>query len=281
MLTSLDHVVLLVRDLPAATATYSRLLGRAPSWRGSHPGQGTANALFRLDRTYVELLAVEGDGTLSAMLHERLEERGEGPLALVYGTDDVAAFARGARDRGLAAGEPVAMSGRDRVSGAERRWKLSWIDPSSTRGVPMLAIEHLSPLDALPPAEASGPAPVVGIDHVVVRTGDAEAAIRIYRDGLGLRLALDRTSEQWGMRLLFFRVGGITVELAQALSGADRGADDFFWGVSWKVADVDGARSRLAAAGFDVSGVRTGRREGTRVFTGRSDTHGVATLLIG
>ena len=40
----------------AAMDLYGRLLGRRPSWRGEHPGYGTANTLFRLDNTYLELL---------------------------------------------------------------------------------------------------------------------------------------------------------------------------------------------------------------------------------
>jgi catechol 2,3-dioxygenase-like lactoylglutathione lyase family enzyme len=56
-LTTIDHAVIAVRDLDAASETYARLLGRRPSWRGSHPGAGTANVLFRLDNTYLEPLA--------------------------------------------------------------------------------------------------------------------------------------------------------------------------------------------------------------------------------
>ena len=36
----------------------------------------------------------------------------------------------------------------------------------------------------------------------------------------------------------------------------------------------------LAKQGFDVSEVRAGRKPGTRVFTVRSETHGVATLCL-
>ena len=62
--------------------------------------------------------------------------------------------------------------------------------------------------------DVTTPAAIAGIDHVVVRTEAPEAAIRFYGDSLGLRLALDKTFEQWGARLLFFRVGGVTVEIA-------------------------------------------------------------------
>ena len=55
---TLDHVVIGVRDLDGATRDYATLLGRGPSWHGSHPKYGTRNTLFRIDNTYVELLSL-------------------------------------------------------------------------------------------------------------------------------------------------------------------------------------------------------------------------------
>ena len=57
MTTTIDHIIIAVPDLTEASNDYSALLGRAPSWRGAHPDYGTANTLFKLDNTYIELLA--------------------------------------------------------------------------------------------------------------------------------------------------------------------------------------------------------------------------------
>ena len=62
MLQSLDHVIILVRDLDAASKAYAALLGRRRSWRGEHPALGTANVLYRLDNTYLELLSPQAQG---------------------------------------------------------------------------------------------------------------------------------------------------------------------------------------------------------------------------
>jgi catechol 2,3-dioxygenase-like lactoylglutathione lyase family enzyme len=280
MLTALDHLVIAVRDLDAATATYASLYGRRPSWRGVHPGWGTANTLFRLANTYVELIAATGEGSLGDAVRAHLDERGEGPYALAFATADAAACAATLREHGIGASEPVAGSGRDASSGAERCWRNLFLPPGDTRGVPLLVIEHLSPAAALPTAaiEGDAAAAIDGVDHVVVMTADAEAAIAHYRDRLGLRLAFDRTFEQRGLRLLFFRIAGITVELAAPLGAA--AAPDRFWGISYRVGEIEAARARIQAAGFDVSEVRTGHKPGTRVCTVRSEMHGVATLLI-
>ena len=280
MLSTLDHLVIAVRDLDVATRTYAALLGRAPSWRGEHPGAGTANTLFRLDRTYVELLAPVASGTLADPLRAHLDDAGEGPYAIAFGTDDAAACAAALRARGLAPSDPIEATGRDLTSGAERRWHLVMLSRKDTRGVRLFAIEHRSPPEGLPLVAPAQPAAAVhGVDHVVIMTTDAERACALYRDQLGLRLAFDRTFEGRGVRLMFFRIGGVTVELAAPLAGPT-GSDDRFWGVSWRVTDLDAAHARLVAAGFDVSEVRPGHKSGTRVCTVRRETHGVATLVL-
>ena len=283
MLTSLDHIVLAVRDLGHATGTYRSLLGREPSWRGRHPSYGTANTLFRLENTYLELLAPAGEGPLASHLRAWLDGHGEGPFALAFGTDDADAAAATLRARGVELPDPADGVGRDEWTGAERRWRNTFPPASATRGVATIIIEHRSPADALPAAVpiADDAAAVAACDHVVVQSTDAEASRALYGDVLGLRLALDRKFEDWGVRLMFFRTGHLTVEVAASLAQAEAAAVDRFWGISWRVPDLDATHARLVAAGFEVSEIRTGRRPGTRVATVRAETHGVATLVIG
>jgi hypothetical protein len=74
----------------------------------------------------------------------------------------------------------------------------------------------------------------------------------------------------------------VTVEIAAPLPEvATPGAEDSFWGISWRTPDIAATRARLAASGFDVSELRPGRRPGSEVCTVRTPTHGVATLVIG
>ncbi len=283
LLHSLDHVVIAVRDLAAAAEGYAALLGRPPSWRGVHPGAGTANALFRLENTYLELLAPEGEGALGRRIGGVLAERGEGLVALAFGTDDAEACARRLRAVGLGVLDPSEGEGRDLESGARRRWRNVWLAPDTTRGLQLFAIEHLDAADALALREpATAPAAAVAaLDHVVVASADLEASRSLYGEGLGLRLALDRSFEARGLRILFFRVGGVTVEVVGRLGAApEPEASDRFGGLAWRVPDAEAARERLAAAGFDVSEVRPGAKPGTRVCTVRRETRGVPTLLI-
>ena len=283
MIDALDHVILAVGDLEAATRAYALLLGRRPSWRGEHPSAGSANTLFRLANTYLELLAPAGPGPVGDTVRGVLAAQGEGPLGLAFGTSDAAACHKALAERGL---EPAPVQkglGRDVESGAIREWLNVMIPITRTRGVLVFAIQHLSPPELLPPATAAGPedAAISGLDHAVIETSEPEATMALYGGALGLRLALDREFPQWGARLIFYRTRDITVELAARL-GASAGTPgrDRFFGLSWRVPDADAARARLVAAGIDASEVRPGRKPGTRVLTVKSGTCGVPTLLI-
>jgi hypothetical protein len=103
-----------------------------------------------------------------------------------------------------------------------RRWSSVLLPVSATRGLPLLVIQHHSPASSLPirAAEGRADAAIGALDHAVVASGDLGVSRAVYRDTLGLRLALDRDFEARGLRILFFRVGGVTVEVVGPLEAA-------------------------------------------------------------
>jgi len=120
MSTTIDHIIIAVTDLLTATTDYTTLLGRLPSWQGSHPDYGTANTLFQLENTYIELLAPAGQGLATEHINKVLNGRDTRLGGLVFGTEDAAAFIGHARKQGLAASDPVPGHGVDTLTGAER-----------------------------------------------------------------------------------------------------------------------------------------------------------------
>ncbi len=282
---TLDHVVIAVRDVAAARETYDVLLGRAPSWRGRHPAYGTENVLYRLDNTYVELLAPAADaaaGTWAERLLAYLDERGEGLWALAVGTTELDALVARLRSRGLPVADPAPGEGEDLDTGARRAWRNAFVPAEAMRGVVCFFIEHRSPLEALPPARplTSEGSYVTHVDHVVVTSANLDASRRLWGDVVGVRLARERDLPERNSRLLFFRLRDVTLELAGRMNGAATDEGDRLWGVAYEVGDVAAAVARLRDAGFDVSDVREGRGEWTRVATVRGPTCGVPTLLI-
>jgi catechol 2,3-dioxygenase-like lactoylglutathione lyase family enzyme len=289
VLTHIDHLILASDDLEAAQRQCIALLGRSPSWSGSHPAFGTRNVIFRLANTYIELLAPDGEGPVADVLAGYLAESGPGLYALALGTADADAAVARMRERGLSPSEPVEGIARDDASGAFRRFRNVWLPEKDTRGVRLFAIEHLSEPELLPPALplAAAEAVVDRLDHVVVMSAEPDRAIAFYGEQLGIRLALDRTFEKRGLRLLFFRLGGTTLEVSAPLrpdaelgAGEAENAADRLWGIAYSVADAGAARARMVEAGLDASELREGHKAGTRVFTVGGNPLGVPTLVI-
>jgi len=289
MLTHIDHLIVVTDDLEEAQRQCVALLGRSPSWTGDHPAFGTRNVIFRLANTYIELLAPDGEGPVADVLGAHLAEHGPGLFALALGTDDAEAAVVQMQDRGLSPSKPVEGLAHDDPSGAFRRFRNVWLPEKDTRGIRLFVIEHLSEPELLPLAlpVAESEAVVDRVDHVVVMTREPDRAIDFYGDQLGIRLALDRTFENRGLRLLFFRLGGTTLEISAPLrADADLGAgeanaeSDRLWGVAYSVPDAGAARARMIEAGLGVSDIRDGHKPGTRVFSLKGNPLGIPTLVI-
>lgn len=276
MTTTIDHIIIAVSDLAEASAEYSALLGRSPSWRGAHPDYGTANTLFKLDNTYIELLAPQGEGMAADIVNGILNTRGPCLGGLVLGTENAEGFISHARSEGLEASDPVPGHGVDEQTGAERRWRNIFWDPAAARGIFSFCIEHEAG-STLPEAEPYGAGAIAGVDHVVVKTQSADAAKTFYGDQLGIRLALEQDVPEWGGTQLFFRASAMSIEVI----ASDKAPElDALWGLALKTDDIEATHSRLSEGQVEVSDIRDGRKSGTRVCTAKSHTLGVPTLLI-
>jgi catechol 2,3-dioxygenase-like lactoylglutathione lyase family enzyme len=274
VITALDHVVVLTPDIDAGTRAYQTLLGGAPSWR--YTGGGAARALFTLDNMTLELVAPDGKGEDASRIGAVLAEQGEGLASLCFRTNDIAKMHR-RLDRLTLKPEPVAeVEARDDASGATLSWKRTRAATEVAHGVRLFFLELGS---ERPRSATTAEAPITSMDHVVVATTDPERAAALYGARLGLDMALDRSHPEWG-RLMFFRCGDLIVEVAHRPGKEATSGPDKLHGISWRVANIDATRARLAASRLDVSEVRIGRRPGTRVMTVKSGTCGVPTLLI-
>jgi catechol 2,3-dioxygenase-like lactoylglutathione lyase family enzyme len=274
VLDHFDHVTIAVRSLDAALDAYRRLLGAEPVWRGGHPELGTRAALFSLPNALVELVAPREGAEEAQGLHALLEARGEGLQAIAFGTQDAAALSAALRQKGVRATPPQDGTAHT-DGGGTRGYRTVELAPRATRGLSVFAVERADVAALREAATPPAPSCADALDHVVVRTADPDAAIALYRDALGIRLALDRTLG--GRRMLFFRVGGVTLEVVHDPS---LGAHDVFYGAAYRVRDIDAAHARLRAQGRDVSEVRAGNKPGTHVFSVRDGTCGVPTLIL-
>jgi len=277
MLTRVHSALVHVPDFETARRDYARLVGFEPSWleRGD---EGARSAFFVFPNIALELREITEGGA-------EIPRPGQGGLRLAWEDGDPAPILA---DRGLAVGSGQSLRASALEGGAERVWTRHALDPSASRGLPIELVVDESPGALLEPAErvavdgvADRSTQFHALDHVVVMSPAPDETRAFYGDALGIRLALDKTFDQRGVRLIFFRLAGLTIEIG-ARASADPAPDqpDRFGGLAWQVPDIDAVQARLAADGFDVSEVRTGHKPGTSVCTVRDPVHGVPTLLI-
>ena len=262
VLDRLESVVVAVGDLESATQAYARLLGIQP--QPVERDDEISRSRFVLANASLDLVS-PSEKTSKSWLSLWLDKRGEGALGLVFHCADVEAIESTLVDRGVQVLDDVEPFG-------------AALAPGATRGIPT----WLSDLGGQGPAATPEKDCVFGIDHAVIRTNDADATRNVLEKGLGVRVALDRSFEEFGMRLIFCRIAGVTLEVAAALENKDDavGEQDRLWGFTWQVQDIDAAHARLLAESFELSEVRPGRRPGTQVFTVRNGTCGVPTLIL-
>jgi catechol 2,3-dioxygenase-like lactoylglutathione lyase family enzyme len=277
MITGLDHALIVCASIDDGEAAYSALLGRDPDWRSNDPG-GAASIIFQLENTALEIMAPAGGGPLARRLHAMIDHDGPGLKSLIFATEDIH-VARALFDRrGLKPQEIVASESVNHLGGKARYWSRVRLDDAATHGVRIFALQRHAP-DPLMVKPARDDA-IVSLDHVVINTPNPERAVALYGGRLGLRLALDRSNPDWDMRLMFFRTGALTIELAHKLSAGVGHQPDRLWGLSWRVPDVEAAHARLESANFAITSVRAGRRPGTRVFSVRDGTINTPTLIL-
>jgi catechol 2,3-dioxygenase-like lactoylglutathione lyase family enzyme len=268
MWSGLHSVLMSVQDFDRGVDDLRRLLGRGPAWLGGDPSTESKSALFPLANTTLELRGPSAGR--------------EGLCGLRLGAEELQTQRARLQGRAIGCGEVRHESEAGMAKAPPRAWNGISLDVEASRQVPIELIEPVAgwPSVAGRPAEDSL-ASVVALDHVVILSADVESTRDFYARGLGIRLALDRSFEERGVRLIFFRLGGVTIEIGSRLAAEPRPeAPDRFGGLAWRVGDVAATRERLMAEGFDVSEVRVGHKPGTRVCTVRDPVHGVPTLLI-
>jgi hypothetical protein len=223
MLTSLDHIIIGVRDLERAAQIFGNDLGLLPSGGGIHPIGGTANRIIVIGDTYLELITIYKPEEAQESLRRRLEEGSEGYLNCVFASDDLEADSRAIRERGVTLIGPVAGSLRS-ADGRERAWKRADIErPDLTQRYPFI-IQHDSAGEerrrrlagwSTPPAHPLGASKV---RSVTLAVENLEEASRRFAQIYGLQASepFSAASQGMGAQVVSFNLGqsGQSFELA-------------------------------------------------------------------
>ena len=129
---------------------------------------------------------------------------------------------------------------------------------------------------------------LTAIDHVGVAVEDIEAALAVYRDGLGMALVHRETVSEQGVDAALLDVGDSHIELLQPL-GPDTTVGKFLarrgpglHHVAYRVTSVADTLSALSAAGVRLidERPRTGIRGSQVAFLHPASTGGVLTEIV-
>ncbi|MBI4591193.1 MAG: VOC family protein [Candidatus Rokubacteria bacterium] len=167
MLQGIDHLIIAVRDLDAASRSYEQL-GFTVVPGGRHP-IGTHNALISLtDDSYLELIAfyeANPEHRWWAAL-----QRGGGLVDFCLQTDDLVADIAAFRNAGVTIDDPRPLT-RTRPDGYELRWVLA-IPREGHRGVAPFLIQDETPREERVPRQMTHPNGVSGIGTLTVAVRD-------------------------------------------------------------------------------------------------------------
>ncbi len=275
MISSVDHLIIAVKDLDQAISDYEKILGITPCWKGKHSELGTKNALFNFENTYLELLSPCDAGPGTEFINTLLAENGDHLAGIALGTQNIEHTKEALKKNGYA----VEISSGEAVNekdGKIRRWKNIFLPNALSRELFIFIIEHVE--GGLSKNENQDPSIVKKLDHVVINTQDADSFISIYRDIYKIRLALDKTIEHWKRRMLFFRTNATTIEVIEDKDKKELA--DELWGLAWEVDSIEDAHKRLVGNKVEVSPIKDGLKKGTLVATIKSHTCNIPTLLI-
>jgi len=180
MLTGVDHLVVAVPELEAATRSY-RDLGFTVVPGGRHP-VGTHNTLIAFeDGAYLELIAFYEPSPAHRWWTSL--QLGGGLVDFCCRTDDLPADTAALRRAGVEVDDPRPQS-RARPDGYTVRWRLA-IPRGTHRGVAPFLIEDETPREERVPQETRHDNRVTGVGRLTVAVDDVAAVRRWYAGATG------------------------------------------------------------------------------------------------
>ncbi len=225
MLTGIDHIIIGVKDLSAATHIFHERLGLSVSGGGKHPTGGTANRIILIGDTYLELIAVHEPDEAQPSMLARLA-KGEGYLNFVLASDDIEADSNAMRERGVSLLGPRAGS-LTAPDGRTRGWSRVDVErPDLTQHYPFI-IQHDSTGEerrqrlagwTTPPEHPLGVSKVLSVTVAVADLNEAAPRFaHIY--GLQPSDQYSSESDSWDAQLLSFLLNTTlqNIELAAPL----------------------------------------------------------------
>jgi catechol 2,3-dioxygenase-like lactoylglutathione lyase family enzyme len=275
-ISGIDHLLIVVRDLDRAAATYRRL-GFTLSPRAMHSAHmGTANNTIMLERDYFELLGVLTPTEANARWRGALAD-GEGLAGFAAATSSATAAGAAWRNAGFAASDTLAFSRAvERADGTrmEARFEIVALPTEAAPAMSIFACAQLTRDAVWLPELVKHPNSARAIRKLAIAAPDPLLAAESWSRALPGSM---RVAEGSGVQI---RIGSHLVELLDPATAArryclPRGVERArACAIEIEVADIDACRRVLQKGGLSP------QQHGDLTFVGSEDAHGVVIAFL-
>ena len=273
MLTRVQNIFLVTKNLEETSRKFSIFFGRKPNFTGQSKNLGIDIISFGLNKTNICLISPKSSGIWSKTINNFLKNKGEGIFGINFSSDNLES------DYNNFVKNKLKLS--DRISGyfegnnkSQIKFSFFNILDNNIKSLNILISNEID----FQNNKVYSKSKVSKVNQLVIQTDDPESIKGIFDEKLRIRLALDKTFKEWAGRMLFFRLGGVTLEVVE---GKDIKQNSQYYGIGWHADNYNNCYNALLKDGFSFSEIRKGRKKGTLVSTLKKPILNIPTILIG
>tara|TARA_B100000212_G_scaffold88847_1_gene65100 strand:+ start:628 stop:1458 length:831 start_codon:yes stop_codon:yes gene_type:complete len=273
MLIRVQNIFLATKNIEETFQKFSIFFRRKPNFIGQSRKLGIDIISFGLNKTNICLISPKNSGIWSEKLNNFLKNKGEGIFGINFFSNDFN------NDYNNFVKNHLKVSGKIESSfegNNDIEIKFSFFNILD-KNIESLNILVSSKID-FQDNKSSLKNNVSKVNQLVIQTEDPDTIKEIFEGKLSIRLALDKTFKKWAGRMLFFRLGGVTLEV---IEGKDIKQNSEYFGIGWHADNYNKCYDDLINDGFRLSEIRAGRKEGTLVSTLKEPILNIPTILIG
>ena len=273
MLIRVQNIFLATKNIEETSQKFSIFFRRKPNFIGQSRKLGIDIISFGLNKTNICLISPKNSGIWSEKLNNFLKYKGEGIFGINFFSNDFN------NDYNNFVKNHLKVSGKIESSfegnnDIEIKFSFFNILDKTIESLNILVSSKIDFQDN----KSSLKNNVSKVNQLVIQTEDPDTIKEIFEGKLSIRLALDKTFKKWAGRMLFFRLGGVTLEV---IEGKDIKQNSEYFGIGWHADNYNKCYDDLINDGFRLSEIRAGRKEGTLVSTLKEPILNIPTILIG
>lgn len=273
MLTRVQNIFLATKNIEKTSKQFSSFFLKNPDFIGHSKNLGIEIIVYDIGKTNICLICPKNHGIWFNSLSNFLKDKGEGIFGLSLSSDDINKDYSNFVKNGLEINEKI-ESNFEGSKESQLKFSFFNIIDNSIDNLNILVSNEINFLKK----GINSIDNISKVNQLVIQTEVPDSIIDIFEKKLNIRLALDKTFKEWSGRMLFFRIGGVTLEVIEGKNIKSRSE---YFGIGWHTDNFNKCYNDLVEEGLKFSEIRKGRKKGTIVSTLKNPMLNIPTILIG